>query len=141
MINVTNNEMTRFFMSLPQAVKLVLKSATLAQGSEIFILKMPSIKTVDLARVFIGKYFPQGGVNIRLTNTRAGEKIHETLINSQENYKQIFENDQMLILVPKTEICRFAIADDSYPNFTKIEKLKNYSSQDFIDIEKIKNLI
>lgn len=55
-ITITDKRMTRFLMSIPQAVRLVIKSIEIAKGGEIFILKMPTVRIIDLIRVFIEEF-------------------------------------------------------------------------------------
>lgn len=85
-ITVTEPEMTRFMMSLDRAVDLILLSGKRAQGGEIFILKMPSIKLMDLAEIMLEEV---GGITnpsdaITIIGKRPGEKMHERLMTSVE---------------------------------------------------------
>ena len=63
-VTVTNPEMTRFIMDIPHAVELVLRTAEIAKGGEIFILKMPAIKIGDLAEASIEYYAPKYGYDL-----------------------------------------------------------------------------
>ena len=90
-ITLTHPGMTRFIMSIGDAVKLVLKSCTLAKGGEIFILKMPSVRIKDLIEVVIEELAPKYGydpkdVNIKIIGKRPGEKLYEELIIKEEIY-------------------------------------------------------
>jgi len=78
-VTVTDPEMTRFIMSIPQAVNLVLKAAWMAQGRETFILKMPATKISDLAATMIDELAPvydrvKKDIEIKTIGRRAGEK-------------------------------------------------------------------
>src|SRR3989338_8887358 len=75
-ISLTDKEATRFFMTINQAVSLVLKAAEISHGGEIFLFKMPSIKMADLAKIFIKKHFEKKKIKIKLTDKRAGDKTH-----------------------------------------------------------------
>ena len=70
--------MTRFWITLEQGVNFVIKSITRMQGGEIFVPKIPSVKTFDLARTIA----PQAKIDI--VGMRAGEKLHEVLISKEE---------------------------------------------------------
>lgn len=70
---ITSPEMTRYWITLPQAVSFVLEKLEDMQGGEVFIPQMPSFKVTDLARAFN----PKKGIDI--IGVRPGEKIHETL--------------------------------------------------------------
>ena len=65
--------MTRFWISLDQGVKFVIKCTELMYGGEIFVPKMPSIKIVDLAKSVSSK------IKLKIIGKRPGEKLHETL--------------------------------------------------------------
>lgn len=143
-IKLTNNGMTRFLISKNQAINLVLKAAQLSLGGEIFILKMPSIKLSDLARIYIEKYYPNKDIKIEITGMRPGEKMNEELFDAYNECRKILENDDMYIVVPDFEVyTMYNIDPEKYcqPGFIKIKTLKGYSSEDSIDIDKIKNII
>jgi FlaA1/EpsC-like NDP-sugar epimerase len=88
-VTITHPEMTRFVMLLPQAVGLVFNATKMAKGGETFILKMHSLRIVDLAEVMIeemsGKYsHSQKNLRLKIVGIRAGEKLHEELMTSYE---------------------------------------------------------
>jgi len=81
-ITITNPKMTRFVMSIPQAVILVLDAFRLMRGQEIFVLKMPAVLLSDLAKGAIDAYAPlcdkkPSAIKIKITGSRRGEKDHE----------------------------------------------------------------
>lgn len=85
-ITVTDPEMTRFMMSLEKAVDLILLSGQRSEGGEIFILKMSSVKIMDLAEVLLDAF---GGIKdaskaVTIVGKRPGEKRHERLMTSDE---------------------------------------------------------
>lgn len=103
-VTLTDPAMTRFFMSMNQSVKLIFKATEMAQGGEIFIFKMPTVRIVDLADVMIEELAPKAGfrkdeIKIKNIGVREGEKLHEELIAKDESSK-IFETDDMYIIVP-----------------------------------------
>jgi FlaA1/EpsC-like NDP-sugar epimerase len=88
-ITLTDPEMTRFVMSVEQAVRLVIDSASLVRGGEVFITKMPVVRIKDLAEVMINELAPQYGyrpdeIKIVTIGTKPGEKLCEELMNDEE---------------------------------------------------------
>ncbi len=88
-VTLTHPEMTRFIMSINQAVRLVIDSVTLAKGGEVFITKMPVIRIADLAEVMINELAPQYGfkpedIGIEEIGTKPGEKLYEELMSHEE---------------------------------------------------------
>lgn len=140
-IRVTDHDMTRFFMSMEQAIHLVLKTAQYAAGGEIFILKMPSIKIRDLARLFLQKYYPGEKIAIKSIGHRPGEKKHEELFTHNVEPKAIFENNAMLIIVPEVDIYDHKRPERRYPGFHLRHDIQEWTSQNSIDLKKIKSII
>ena len=86
-VTITSKEMIRFFMSIKDAVGLILKAAQEAEGREIFILKMNAIRIIDLAEVMIEELAPGYGhkdIEIEIIGIRPGEKIYELLMTEEE---------------------------------------------------------
>jgi UDP-N-acetylglucosamine 4,6-dehydratase len=91
---ITDERMTRFWITLEHGVDLVLKALEEAEGGEIFVPKIPSMKITDLARAI------EPNCTFRYTGIRPGEKLHESLISYDESRNvKIF--DGMYVIVPR----------------------------------------
>lgn len=90
-ITVTHEEVTRFFMTIPEASLLVLQAASMGKGGEIFAFDMgDSVKIIDLARNMIKLSGMQEGrdIEIKITGLRPGEKLFEEVLSDKENTLQ-----------------------------------------------------
>ena len=88
-VTLTDPAMTRFIMTLEEAVSLVLESAFLARGGEVFVTKMPVVRIVDLVAVMLEELAPRHGhrpekIEVRVVGAKAGEKMYEELLNEEE---------------------------------------------------------
>jgi FlaA1/EpsC-like NDP-sugar epimerase len=105
-VTITDPNMTRFLMGVPQAVELICGTARLMQGGEVFILKMPAVRIGDLIPVLVEEYARVEGISprdvpVETTRPRTGERMHELLMTESEGqFAQ--ENDKMFIIPPVT---------------------------------------
>lgn len=137
-VTITDPTMTRFMMSMSQAVELVLKSVDMAQGGEVFIFKMPTVNISDLAEVLIEGVVPRydyspEDIDVKIIGTIPGEKMYEELMTEDEAVRSL-EREDMFIITPeiKDEISGFdESAYEAMPIWSK-----DYVSKDAMPITK-----
>lgn len=130
-VTLTDEKMRRFFMSISDAARLVLRSMILAQGGEIFVLKMFVIHIKDLLEVLIEIYAPKYGknpnnINIKKIGSRPGEKLDEKLISPIE-LEFCYESDEMYVIFPSNFEHPSILEQKNFSKYEKIDK-KQYSS-------------
>ena len=115
---LTHRDMTRFFITLPEAVKFVFDSFSRLKRGEIFIPKMPSILILDLIKQIHPK------IKVKITGIRPGEKIHETLCSKDEsNY--LYESKDFFVLYTPTIDTKNKIGKKVKQNFVYSSDLKS----------------
>ncbi|AZB43231.1 NAD-dependent epimerase/dehydratase family protein [Bacillus sp. FJAT-42376] len=124
-VGITDLKMTRFFLTLQDAIALVFKAVKESIGGEIFVMKMPTCRILDLAEVLIED---SGEKNIRIetTGVRPGEKIHELLLSNYECTYSIVYDDEYFVILPSIHITGMK---ERYEGFEPV-KLENYDSSD-----------
>ena len=98
-VTLTDPEMTRFIMTLEEAVRLVMESVFLAMGGEVFVTKMQVLRIADLADVMSEELSPNGPVPVKITGSKAGEKLYEELMNDEET-RRTLELASYFVVVP-----------------------------------------
>ena len=87
-LTVTDERMTRYFMTIPEAVQLIIRSGSLGAGGEIYVLEMGEpVRILDLARTMIelSGLDPDKDIAVEIVGRRPGEKLHEELFNPYEH--------------------------------------------------------
>lgn len=102
-VTLTDARMSRFIMTLEQAVRLVMDSVFQARGGEVFVTKMPVVKIADLAAVMIEELAPGLGftpaqIPVEVIGTKLGEKLYEELMNDEETRRTIELQDYFVVL-------------------------------------------
>lgn len=126
---LTHKDMTRFFISLEDAVKFVLNTLKISKGNEIFIPKMPSIHILDLIKI-INK-----DIGVKITGVRPGEKIHESLCSIDESIN-LYENKNSFLIYPQDNAIKKKIGKKVKDSFSYTS-----NSKSTLDINKIKSII
>lgn len=117
-VTVTHPEITRYFMSIPEAAQLVLQAAAMGQGGEIFVLDMGQpVRIVDLAKKMIHLCgYSESSIRIEFTGLRPGEKLYEELLADAEQTRPTPH--------PKLRIARVRSVDDAL-----LEQLRAWFSE------------
>ncbi|MDO3693617.1 nucleoside-diphosphate sugar epimerase/dehydratase [Wenyingzhuangia sp. chi5] len=133
-ITLTHPEITRYFMTIPEACQLVIEAGAMGMGGEIFIFDMgKSVKIIDLAKRMIklsGLQYPDD-IDIKITGLRPGEKLYEELLNDGENalpthhQKIMINKSEILEVEEKTNLINQLI-EINHPenNIQIVEKMK-----------------
>jgi len=127
-VTVTHPEVTRYFMSIPEAAQLILEAGAMGKGGEIFILDMGKpIKIIDMARdlIRLHGFEPDIDINIQYIGLRPGEKLYEELITSDEG---VIKTEHTKILVLKGNILNL---NSLYGKIDELfELIKTYDDND-----------
>jgi len=137
-VTVRHNDVTRYFMTIPEAASLVLQAASMSRGGDVFLLDMGRpVKILELARRMIhlkgfsirDENHPNGDIEIKITGLKAGEKLHEELLVGESAYG--------------TEHRKILRAEESFLSWDKLRPaLKTLESAcDAYDYEAIKAFI
>ena len=131
---ITDYRMTRFWISLEEGVKLVIKALEEANGGETFISKIPSFKITDLAKAMLPDCeMPEVGI-------RPGEKLHEIMVTTEDSYTT-YEYDKHFIVYPQMV---FTDKQKIEPTGKKVAEGFSYSSDnntEWLSVEEIKELL
>jgi FlaA1/EpsC-like NDP-sugar epimerase len=124
-ITVTDGSMTRFFLTLSEAIELLFQATEESVGGETFVMNMPSFSIRTLANVLISTYGDQH-TRIKEIGIREGEKMDELLISEHEAVRAYDYNNDYYVIAPEISI------DRNYSHLNKLEKVsfKSFSSAD-----------
>lgn len=136
-VTVTHPEITRYFMTIPEACELVLEAATMGEGGEVFVFDMgESVKIVNLAKkmITLSGLRVDRDIEIKYTGLRPGEKLYEELLNNDEN---TLPTHHPKILIAKVNSPSFAYMETQIIEIVRL--LKEGDSNNLV--AKIKDVI
>lgn len=128
-VTITDDKMSRFLMRVEEAIKLVIKATTESIGGEIFVIRMPGAKVIDLAQVMIDQL---GNKNTAIENIgiRPGEKMYEILVSQNESHRTV-EDGEYYIILPDGR----GKTLNKYTKYNKIS-LDEYNSKNALQLDK-----
>ena len=132
-ITITDDRMTRFWLSLEQGVRFVVACIERMHGGEVFVPKIPSMKVIDLAKAIA----PKAKVNI--IGIRPGEKLHEVLI-SEDEARNTVELDNMFIVKPPETLWERNLQYEGRPLPDGFRYSSDHNAE-WLDIDGIKKFI
>lgn len=146
-ITITDSEMTRYIMGAKTAINFIFNTLEIAQGGEVFVLKMHAIKIIDLIEVLIEYFAKKHNRNIEKiiineVGIFVGEKLYEELFSIEESERTYEINGMYLIFPQLTEV--FSKIDmDKFPNSKKFDSTKPFNSKfgPFLSKKDIKELL
>lgn len=121
-VTVTHPDIIRFFMTIPEACRLVMEAATMGEGNEIFVFEMgQAVKIVDLATrmIELAGYRPGVDIKIEFTGLRPGEKLYEEVLSDKEN---TIPTENKKIMIAKVRRYEYADILDTYLEFDKLSR-------------------
>ena len=121
-VTVTHPDIIRFFMTIPEACRLVMEAATMGEGNEIFVFEMgKAVKIVDLATrmIELAGYRPGEDIEIEFTGLRPGEKLYEEVLSDKEN---TIPTENKKIMIAKVRHYEYADILDTYAEFEKLSR-------------------
>ena len=139
-VTITDPKMTRFSITMNEALDFILNSVKIAKGSEIFVPKLRAYNIVDVKNALTELL---SDTSEKIMGIRTGEKLHETLINEDEiRYSWDFKNMYM-IASPLYTLFNDKNIKESYQGIKKIEEMQKYSSDlaDKISMKDLKTII
>jgi len=145
-ITLTDSEMTRFIMSLDEAVRLMIEAIQVGCGGEVFVMKMPVVRVADLLEVLVDLVAPVYGfdpseIEIRETGARPGEKFYEELINDEEIRRTVELENMFAVLPAFRNIYNSVKFDYSNVKSRQIDREYNSQQESPIDHDEIRRLL
>lgn len=136
---VTDERMTRFWITLEEAVDFVIKTISIMKGGEIFVPKIPSVNILDVVKAIN----PQA--KIKIVGIRPGEKLHEVMCPRDEYFKVIEFNKFFIIspsvLFSNNNLDFFKLADEVGKKVSDDFEYNSFNNEKFLTIDEIKNYL
>jgi UDP-N-acetylglucosamine 4,6-dehydratase len=136
-VTITSKDMTRFFLTISEAISLLLKAAQESIGGETFVMKMKACRIIDLAKV-LGKNLTNRSITFKEIGIRPGEKLHEVLVSSYESPHTYQYTEQYFVILPSY------LSHEPYKKYSDLPRVKfeKYaSSQTLMGQQEIEDML
>lgn len=133
-VTITDREMTRFVITMEEAVKLIHNAIKSAEGGETFVWKMRTLRVIDLAEVMIKMYSLGRKIEIEFIGKYEGEKIHEEIM-SEEEVSRAIELDDLYVIFPLIDSLGFERKHknvEAVKNSVRVSNKNSHMSKDGI---------
>jgi FlaA1/EpsC-like NDP-sugar epimerase len=143
-VTLTDPQMTRFVMTLQEAVRLVLQSLRMAHGGEVFVTRMPVVRITDVVAELIDLVAPlynrnPEDIEVHCIGTRPGEKLYEELTTDEE-LRRTLELDELYAVLPAFRNIYHGI-DYTYPNAKQATKVHNSATEKPVSREYVRHFL
>jgi FlaA1/EpsC-like NDP-sugar epimerase len=145
-VTITDSRMTRFIMTIQEAVRLVINSTFIAKGGEVFVTKMPVVNIGDLADVMIEELSRKQGksgtkIEKKFIGIRPGEKLYEELMSNEET-RRTMELEEYFVVMPAFKSV-YQDIDYTYPDLVvnQVEHPYNSSLEESMTVEMISSYL
>lgn len=128
-ITITVGDMTRFFLTLSEAISLLFQATEYSVGGETYVMNMPSFFISDVAKVLI-KHYGDDETTIEEIGIREGEKIHELLVSEHESPRTYIFNNDYYVITPELKINR---------DYEHLKNLNKVNFEKFASTDNIKD--
>lgn len=133
-VSITDERMTRFWISLEQGVRFVIRCLEQMQGGEVFVPKIPSMKVVDLAKALAPE------ARIKIIGIRPGEKLHEVLI-SEDEARTVVEMEDMYVVQPAEALWFGHAWSNAGKRIAEEFRYISNANSDWLSVEQIREIV
>lgn len=131
---ITDERMTRFWITLDQGIDMVLHAIEDAEGGEIFVPRIPSMTIVDLAQAVAP------GIKTTVVGIRPGEKLHECMIPAEES-RNVIRTDTGFIILPESTVFNRKISAESYEFVPEGFQYSSDTNDDWLSVEDARTML
>jgi FlaA1/EpsC-like NDP-sugar epimerase len=136
-VPLTSKEMTRFFLTVSEAIDLLINASEIAIGGEIFVMKMKACRIVDLIKV-MEEHFSVEGIKVKEIGIRPGEKLHEVLVSNYETQNTYKFDEEYYVILPSHASENLK---EKYSHLPKVSFSRYTSNDELMSSSEIKEIL